>query len=119
MKRVIAVIVIILVLGLLTWSYAENDYFLLGTDSQEPFEIASKKFTSRNIRAGRQGIFEGDVKVKRGDVTLTCDKLVMVFHDKKKGNGFQSISASGNVLIVRNGKVVHTGETYGFSLSDQ
>jgi lipopolysaccharide export system protein LptA len=63
---------------------ASSDYFSLGRSCDQPIDIASKNVNAKNIPGGKEVAFEGNVTVKHGDVTLTCDRLVMV-NDAKSG----------------------------------
>jgi lipopolysaccharide transport protein LptA len=97
-----------------------NTYLTLGWDSDQPIEITSKKVSSRNI--SKKVIFEGNVKVKQGEVTLTCDRLVIVYDEKtgrrptelptglENASQIKSITASGNVKIVQNERMVIADE---------
>jgi len=89
---------------------------------------------ARNIPDGREFAFDGDVKMKQGDTTLTCDHLVIVYSESTKtgtawgsGNKFREgmengsqikcITASGNVMIVQKerttvaGKIIYDNAT--------
>jgi lipopolysaccharide export system protein LptA len=128
MKHIIAGIIGFLILGVvLSAARAENGYLALGQGSQEPIDITSKKFTTRNIPDGKENVFEGAVKVVQEDVTLTCDKLIIVY-DEKKGaapaesrnkklpkdwqntGNIKSITASGNVKITQNERMATAGK---------
>lgn len=57
----------------------------LGMDSDQPIQITAKRSTGKNLPTGKELTFEGNVRVRQGQVTLTCDKLVMVFDEEKSG----------------------------------
>jgi lipopolysaccharide export system protein LptA len=114
-------------IGLSTPLRASSDYLSLGRGSDQPIDITSTKFTARNIANGKEATFKGSVKVKQGDVTLSCDRLVIVYDEKtveKTGEGkvkklskgqknvsqIKSITASGNVKIVQNERMAIANE---------
>jgi len=100
-------------IGFSTPLRASSDYFSLGQSCDQPIDISSKNVNAKNIPGGKEVAFEGNVKVKQGDVTLSCDRLVIVYDEKKGertkklGRGLEntsqlkSILASGNVKIVQ------------------
>jgi lipopolysaccharide export system protein LptA len=124
----IAGLVVFLVLGcVLIAAGANNEYLSLGKGSDQPIDITSTKFTARNIANGKEATFEGNVKVNQGDVTLSCDQLVLVYDEKagaRTGEGrlkrlakkldnvsqIKSITASGNVKIVQNERMAVAGK---------
>jgi lipopolysaccharide export system protein LptA len=128
MKHKIAGLAGFLVLGcILTAAGASNQPFPLGKGSDQPMDVTSKKFTARNIPDGKEATFEGNVKVNQGDVTLSCDQLVLVYDEKvgaSTGEGrskklakklenvsqIKSITASGNVKIVQNERMAVAGK---------
>jgi len=128
MKHKIAGLVVFLVLGcVLMAAGANNEYLSLGKGSDQPIDITSTKFTARNIANGKEATFEGNVKVNQGDVTLSCDQLVLVYDEKsgdRTGDGrlkklakklenvsqIKSITASGNVKIVQNERMAVAGK---------
>jgi lipopolysaccharide export system protein LptA len=128
MKYKIAGLVVFLVLGcVLTVARAGNEYLGLGKGSDQPIDITSTKFAARNIPNGKEATFEGNVKVNQGDVTLSCDQLVLVYDEKagaRTGDGrarklakklenvsqIKSITASGNVKIVQNDRMAVAGK---------
>lgn len=128
MKHKIAGLVGFLVLGFaLTGALAANEYLGLGKSSDQPIDITSTKFTARNIPNGKEATFEGNVKVNQGDVTLSCDQLVLVYDERagaRTGEGrlkklakklenvsqIKSITASGNVKIVQNERMAVAGK---------
>ena len=128
MKHKIAGLVVFLVLGsVLMAAGANNEYLSLGKGSDQPIDITSTKFTARNIPNGKEATFEGNVKVNQGDVTLSCDQLVLVYDEKagaSTGDGrpkklakklenvsqIKSITASGNVKIVQNERMAVAGK---------
>ena len=128
MKNInISIIGFLVLIVALSAAYAENGYLALEPGSQEPIDITSKKFTTRNIPDGKENTFDGAVKVVQDDVTLTCDRLVIVYEEKKgatptesrnrklpkdlqnTGN-IKSITASGNVKISQNERMATAGK---------
>jgi len=53
-----------------------------GVGSDEPISLTSKKAVTRNLPDGIEFTFEGSVKLRQGTLTLTCDKLVVVYDEK-------------------------------------
>jgi lipopolysaccharide export system protein LptA len=106
---------------------ASSDFLSLAQGSDQPMEITSRGVNVRSIPNGKEVTFEGNVTVKRGDVTLSCDRLVIVYDEKtvdKTGEGkvkklskgqknvsqIKSITASGNVKIVQNERMAIANE---------
>jgi lipopolysaccharide export system protein LptA len=128
MKHKIASLVVFLVFGcVLTAAGASNEYLSLGKGSDQPIDITSKKVSFRNIPTGKEVTFEGNVKVKQGDVTLTCDHLVIVYDEKtgakkaekrvkklpkglENASQIKSITASGHVKIVQKERMAVAGK---------
>lgn len=112
---------------LATPASGQGDFLSLGPGSDQPINITSKKFEARNVPGGKEMVFSGEVTVKQGDVTLTGDKLVIVY-DEEKGkagtetpskkavknfqsvSGIRSITASGRVKIVQNERMATAGK---------
>jgi lipopolysaccharide export system protein LptA len=101
---------------------ASSDFLSLTQGSDQPMEITSRGVDVRSIPNGKEVTFEGNVTVKRGDEILACDRLVMVYYEKKGANtgkgrakrlakdldylgNIKSFTASGNVKIVQNGRM--------------
>ena len=55
-------------------------------DADQPIRVTAKKSTGKSIPKGMELTFDGNVRVRQGQVTLTCDKLVVVFDDEKARN---------------------------------
>jgi lipopolysaccharide transport protein LptA len=119
MKRIIACLAIVLVAALAPLpSFGEKDYLMDLGVSDKPIKITSKKFTARNIPGGKEAVFEGKVEVTQGNLTLNCDRMVIVYDEKKAKNvkasqgkrlprglqtvsGIRSITGSGNVKLTQ------------------
>lgn len=103
-----------------------NDYMSLGTNSDQPINITSRRFSAKNVQTGKEVNFDGSVKVQQGDLTLTCDRLTILYDDKpglvngtsaskkpvkelQTASGIKSIIASGNVKIVQNDRMATAG----------
>ena len=69
-------------IGFSTPLRASSDYLSLGQGSDQPMEITSRGVNYRSIPNGKEVTFEGNVKAKQGDVTLTCDRMVIVYDEK-------------------------------------
>ena len=138
MKRALTCIISIVVLGVMLMSAdafqqviperlrgrdtllfgnVDNAYREFWGHSKEPIEIQSKNVSVRDVSEGREAIFQGNVKVNRSDITLTCDKLVMLVTANRR-----YFTATGNVTIPRSellGMYRGTGKTYRFFLRDE
>lgn len=103
-----------------------NDYMSLGTNSDQPINITSRRFSAKNVQTGKEVNFDGSVKVQQGDLTLTCDRLTILYDEKsgsvngsspskkpikelQTASGIKSIIASGNVKIVQNDRMATAG----------
>lgn len=96
-------------------------------NSEEPLDITSRKFTARNVPTGLEATFEGNVKVRQADMTLTCDRLVIDYDEENTGENreksiqklpkgiqtagkIKSITASGNVKFVQGERMAVAGK---------
>lgn len=120
-------IVLLFVLILCGTSHAQIEQRNIGNASEEPLDITSKKFTARNIPEGLEATFEGNVKVRQGEMTLTCDRLT-IDYDEEKGSEhrdnrskklprgletagiIKSITATGNVKFVQGDRMAVAGK---------
>ncbi len=75
--------------------------------SDEPLDITSKKFTAKNASNGLEATFEGSVKVRQGDMTLTCDKLTIDYDEEKSNTrenalkkGIRSLETAGKIRAI-------------------
>lgn len=57
----------------------------MGIGSDQPIQVTAKNLTGRNLPLCRELTFAGGVRLRQGQVTLTCDKLIVVFDEKKGG----------------------------------
>jgi lipopolysaccharide export system protein LptA len=112
-----------LILGVaLSPAYAENGYFTLG---EGPNKLQPK--ADHLSMLPEQWIWEGNVKVIQGNITLTCDKLVVVWDTNeatapkggRKSPGswstarkIKSITASGNVKILQDDRMATAGKAF-------
>lgn len=102
------------------WSQSEKGVLTFMQGPGEPTDtihISSAKGRGRRLPNGYEATFSGKVKVQQGDMTLTCDRLVIIYEQKKKprdrkGNpkapadlqdasNIKSITAIGHVKIVQ------------------
>lgn len=95
-----------------------HEVLSLGKGSTQPIEVTSKKLTARVVPNGVELTFEGKVKVKQEDMTLSCDKMVVLYEEEKRSsaeqdnpgkknpndisNSIKSAVGSGNVKMVKN-----------------
>lgn len=126
MKLLSAALVAAAILGLVVSMAEANDFLSLGQGSDQPIDIASKKSTARNTGGGKEVTFDGNVRVKQGDLTLTCDKLIIVYDENKSSanegpakrlpkdlqtiSGIRSITATGNVKIAQDERMAVAGK---------
>jgi lipopolysaccharide export system protein LptA len=127
MKRVAVYIAVLLVTSFLPASlFAQTDIPALGKTSEQPINITSRKFEAKNLPKGKEAVFDGDVKVRQGDLVLSCDRLAILYDEEKaaadrgKGkslpaglqsaSGIKSISASGNVKMVQGERMATAGK---------
>ncbi len=85
--------------------------------AEQPIEITAHKLDIKFGKENAEAAYEGNVKVKQGDMTMSCDRLVIDYglkgskpgqdprnpkltRDVTLGN-MRSITASGNVKIVQ------------------
>lgn len=131
MKPTIAGLAVILAVGfMLTASHAQDDFLALGNKSLKGSD-QEIKITSDRLKLIRksglvEGVYDGHVKVKQGDVTMTCDRLSIISADKddhttpdpkrsiiptdrKTTEDIRSITASGSVKIVQGDRVAVAG----------
>ena len=118
----------IAILGIVfSLAVAQNEQKNLSQNSDEPLDITSKRFMARNIPDGLEATFEGNVKVRQGEMTLSCDRLSIDYDEekavdnrenliKKLPKGLQtsgkikSITASGNVKFVQGDRMAVAGK---------
>jgi len=96
-----------------------------GIGSDEPITLTAKKALTRNVPDGIEMTFDRDVKLVQGSATINCDKLVVVYDEKRsKGsnpNGknpkdmpsteaVRSMVFSGNVRLVQGDSQVTAGK---------
>ncbi len=94
----------------------------LGETSDQPIDITSNKVTAKKTANGQEFAFEGNVKVRQGNLMMTCDRLTVLYEPKKKnGSGpedqqkrpanpkdlkeasvFKHATALGNVNVTQN-----------------
>jgi len=108
-------------------AYSENGKATGGKNSAGKVDVDAKKFTSRPSADGRESIFEGNVKAKQGDITLLCDRLVII-SDEDKGtaapesrtkrlskdlqmnSAIKTVTALGNVKITQKDLMATAGK---------
>jgi lipopolysaccharide export system protein LptA len=128
MKHLTAALVTALIFGLLvSMPGAANNFLSVGQESDEPIDVKAKKSTARNVSGGKEVTFDGDVRVTQGDLTLTCDKLVVLYDEQRKSGGpnglakrlpkelqtmsqIKSITAVGNVKIAQEERMAVAGK---------
>jgi lipopolysaccharide export system protein LptA len=132
MRRTVACVAIVCVLGYALASVAaENGFLALGkvasSGADRPIEITSRKLNIKFGKGSAEATYDGTVKVKQGDVTMTCDRLVIDYDvkDAKPGqdsrnpkltadmqtvSNMRSITASGNVKIVQGDRMAVAGK---------
>ncbi|MGO9118229.1 MAG: LptA/OstA family protein [Desulfomonilaceae bacterium] len=124
----ISIVVLILALALLPQvANTENGQVISGKSSEGTVDVASKKVIIRPCSEGRETIFEGDVKAKQRDITLFCDRLIIISNENKGSTAPESrtkklskdlqissevktITALGNVKITQKDRTVTAGK---------
>ena len=124
MKHINMIIMGFLILCVaLSAAYAENGYLALGQGPHK-LDIKDLKADKTTILSERS-IWEGNVKIILGNITLTCDKLVALYDANEgtaikggrkspgnwsTGENIKSITASGNVKIVQDDRMATAGK---------
>jgi len=126
MKQCGAGLLAALILGLLVSMSGANDFLSVG-QGDDPIDVKAKKSTARNTSDGKEVTFDGNVKVTQGDLTLTCDKLVILYNEQHKSSGTEapakrlakdlqtisgvrSVTATGNVKITQDERMAVAGK---------
>jgi len=126
MKQCGAGLLAALILGLLVSMSGANDFLSVG-QGDDPIDVKAKKSTARNTSGGKEVTFDGNVKVTQGDLTLTCDKLVILYNEQHKSSGSEppakrlakdlqtisgvrSVTATGNVKITQDERMAVAGK---------
>jgi lipopolysaccharide export system protein LptA len=106
---------------------AEKDQVIGGKNSQDQIDITAKKATVKPCPDGKEIIFEGKVKAKQGDITLLCDRLVILYGEIKGGTApgsqnksltedwqtsgaIRTVTALGNVKITQKDRTAIAGK---------
>lgn len=85
-------------------------------DKAEPTVITSETLITNNKE--RTAVFEGQVRARRGDVTLFADRMRVLYGDEEGTNKIKNIFAEGNVKLVR-GNYVITARSAEFILETE
>jgi len=126
MKKCGAGLLAALILGLLVSMSGANDFLSVG-QGDDPIDVKAKKSTARNTSGGKEVTFDGNVKVTQGDLTLTCDKLIILYNEQHKSSGTEapakrlakdlqtisgvrSVTATGNVKITQDERMAVAGK---------
>jgi lipopolysaccharide transport protein LptA len=124
--------VFIFFLAFLATASARNQGISLLKDSEQPINITSREASTGVIPGGIKAVFDDNVRVTQGDLTLTCDRMELIFNDRSSQPGskdrgkklstgsldvsdVRSITATGNVKIVNK----ETTATAGKALYDR
>lgn len=100
-----------------------------GKLSADAIEITARKAAARYSSSGSpEVVLDGKVRVKQGDVTMTCDRLIIVYEERKSPGSFQpgsskesppalqivesvkTITAVGDVRIVQSDRMAVAGK---------
>lgn len=92
---------------LLSAAHAEKEQVIGGKNSQDQIDITAKKAIVKPCSDGKEIIFEGKVKAKQGDITLLCDKLIILYGEIKGGTA----PASQNKRLPKDWQVSSTVKT--------
>ena len=127
-KLGVAVLIAFLVAaGFSSAAYAEKDQVIGGKNSQDQIDITAKKATVKPCPDGKEIIFEGKVKAKQGDITLLCDRLIILYEEIKGGTApgsqnkslpkdwqtsgaVKTVTALGNVKITQKDRTATAGK---------
>lgn len=120
---------LIFVFGLLVttlWAAERNGGLNFAPGADQPIKISAVQGGVRRIPRGWESSYRGNVKVLQGDLTLTCDRLVVVYEERGKnekgshvegrqGNlgrttDIKSITAEGHVKIVQDDRTALAGK---------
>jgi lipopolysaccharide export system protein LptA len=72
--------------------------------SKEPTVITSHTLTTDT--KAKTALFEGNVLVRKADMTLVANKMLVYYADEKEGNTIRKIEAEGNVKLTRRDRVI-------------
>ncbi len=106
---------------------AEKDQVIGGKNSQDQIDITAKKATVKPCPDGKEIIFEGKVKAKQGDITLLCDRLIILYgeikgrtapgsqnkslpEDWQTSGAIRTVTALGNVKITQKDRTAIAGK---------
>ncbi|MCA1959764.1 MAG: LptA/OstA family protein [Desulfomonile sp.] len=96
-----------------------------GLGSDQPISLLSGKAVTRNVPDGIEVTFERDVKLTQGNATITCERLVIVYDERRSktsnpngknskdlpsSESIRSMVFSGNVKLVQGESVVTAGK---------
>lgn len=73
-------------------------------EAEEPTIITSEMLTVDN--RAKTALFEGSVAVKRGNMTLFADKMLVYYTDEDEGSNIKKIDAEGNVKLIEEERIV-------------
>jgi lipopolysaccharide export system protein LptA len=124
---VAALIAFVGAIASLSATYAENEQVIGGKNSLVQIDISAQKATVRPCPDGKEIIFEGKVKTKQGDVTLLCDRLIILHVETKgatdpgsqnrslpkdwqTGGVVKTVTALGNVKITQKDRMAIAGK---------
>lgn len=94
--------------------------------ADQPIEITARRLSMKFGKDSAQATYDGNVKVKQGDVTMSCDRLVVDYEMKQNRSGqekrdpkltkdvalsnLKTITATGNVKIVQGDRMATAGK---------
>ncbi len=101
------------------------DFLMPG--SHQPMNISAGKMEVKTFPNGKQAVYTDKVKVKQGKLTLTCDRLELIWKNEKRKSAkvrkpagsalnleglssLQSIVCKGNVKIVQGNRIAVSGK---------
>jgi lipopolysaccharide export system protein LptA len=73
-------------------------------DAKEQTVITSQSLTADN--KAKTALFDGNVVVKRSDVTLYADRMLVYYGDESGGSSIKKIESEGNVKLVKGDRVI-------------
>ncbi len=105
---VFALLLCINLLVVSAWSESEKGILAFMGDSSQRVDISADKAQGRSLPHGYETTFRGKVKVRQADMTLTCDKLIIVYEQKEgaKGRSGNPKVSTGNIRSAENIKTI-------------
>lgn len=105
---------LLLILSLLLAVWAQSEVFAR-EEKKEPIVITARRMEAN--RLGSKVTFLGDVTLKKEDITLYSDYMVVFYDEGTKG--ISEIEARGNVVVRRDGRVALANRAFYYSKEEK